>query len=70
MCVTLRWSSGGRQSTGPIQLILFCKDICSRFEDCQPSGPLETALEVLTVIGVVLSLIGIIATIVTLLLFK
>ena len=51
-------------------LILFRKDICSRFGDCQPSGPLETALEVLTVIGVVLSLIGIIATIVTLLLFK
>jgi len=50
--------------------ILFWKDICSRFEDCQPSGPLETTLEVLTIIGVVLSLIGIIATIVTLLLFK
>ena len=47
-----------------------CKDICSRFEDCQPSGPLETALDALTIIGVVLSLIGIVATIVTLLLFK
>ena len=35
-----------------------------------PSPVLETALEVLTIVGVALSLIGIIATIVTLLLFK
>ena len=42
------------------------QDICSRFQDCVPSLPLE----VLTVIGVVLSLIGVVATIVTLLLFK
>ena len=43
------------------------QDICSRFEDCMPSPvPLAT----LTIIGVVLSLIGIVATIVTLLLFK
>ena len=42
------------------------QDICSRFEDCMPSPILST----LTIIGVVLSLIGIVATIVTLLLFK
>ena len=45
------------------------QDICSRFEDCIPS-PIYATLAVLTIIGVVLSLIGIIATIVTLLLFK
>jgi len=47
------------------------QDICSRFsQDCQPSGPLETVLEALTIIGVILSLIGIVATVITLLLFK
>ena len=45
------------------------QDICSRFEDCMPS-PIYAPLATLTIIGVVLSLIGIVATIVTLLLFK
>ena len=40
------------------------------FENCLSSGELFTALSVLTIIGAVLSLFGIIATIVTLLLFK
>jgi len=48
------------------------QDICSRFQDdCHPSGPVEQyVLEAVTIIGVVLSLIGIVATILTLLLFK
>ena len=41
------------------------QDICSRFQDCPPPP-----LEILTIIGVVLSFIGIVATTVTLLLFK
>ena len=45
------------------------QDICSRLKDCMPS-PIYTPLQALTIIGVVLSLTGIIATIVTLLLFK
>ena len=47
------------------------QDICSRFQnDCLPSGSLNTFLETVTIIGVVLSLVGIVATIITLLLFK
>jgi len=47
------------------------QDICSRFrDDCRPSGPEQTALQIVTIIGVVLSLVGIVATILTLLLFK
>jgi len=40
------------------------------WDDCLPSGQLETLLEVTTIVGVALSLIGIIATVITLLLFK
>ena len=47
------------------------QDICSRFQDdCLPSGPVQTALQVLTIVGAVLSLIGIAVTIFTLLFFK
>ena len=53
----------------PVIHLLYIQDICSRFEDCMPS-PIYATLEALTIIGVVLSLIGITATIVTLLLFK
>ena len=58
--VTSNWQLPAFSASSHIQ------DICSRFQDCVPSLPLE----VLTVIGVVLSLIGVVATIVTLLLFK
>ena len=47
------------------------QDICSRFqESCRPSGVVQTALEVVSIVGAVLSLIGIAATIFTLLVFK
>ena len=49
---------------------LIFQDICSRFQDCTPSPPLETVLKTITIIGVGLSLIGIVATLITLLLFK
>ena len=49
---------------------LIFQDICSRFQDCLPSPVLETVLETLTIIGVGLSVIGIVATVITLLLFK
>ena len=51
-------------------LYLKFQDICSRFQDCMPSPALQTVLEVLTIIGVVLSLVGIVVTIFTLLWFK
>ena len=47
------------------------QDICSRFqEDCMPSPPLQAALQTLTIVGVVLSLIGIVLTVFTLLFLK
>ena len=47
------------------------QDICARFqESCRPSGVIQTALEVVTIVGAVLSLVGIAATIFTLLVFK
>ena len=46
------------------------QDICSRFQDCMLSPQLQAALQTLTIIGVVLSLIGIVLTVFTLLFFK
>ena len=51
-------------------LIWYIQDICSRFQDCMPSPPLQTALQTLTIFGVVLSLTGIVLTVFTLLFFK
>ena len=51
-------------------LIRYIQDICSRFQDCMPSPPLQTALQTLTIVGVVLSLTGIVLTVFTLLFFK
>lgn len=64
------WRQDNYIDITPISPII--QDICSSFQDCQPSaaGLFQTVLEVLTIVSVVLSLMGIVAVIVTLLLFK
>ena len=45
--------------------------MCSRTEgDCQPSGPSGIALEILSFIGVSLSIVGLVLTIITMLAFR
>ena len=47
------------------------QDICLRQEDCQPIDDVEdTVLTVISYIGIALSIIGLILTIVTVLIFK
>ena len=69
-CILVR-KTDDRLLLGPTLSISDIQDICSRFrEDCMPSPALQTALHVLTIVGVVLSLIGIVLTVFTLLVFK
>ena len=48
----------------------FLQDICTRTEGCELSSVARTVLEVLSIIGVVVSSVGIVLTITTLLIFK
>lgn len=47
------------------------QDVCSRQEDCEPINPvLDAILSYVSNIGIVLSIIGLILTIITMLAFK
>ena len=50
--------------------VAFLQDICTRTEGCEITSTARVVLEVLSIIGVVLSLAGSVLTITTLLIFK
>ena len=46
------------------------QDVCRRTEGCDTSSKAEYALSIVSIVGVTLSLIGLVVTVVTILLFK
>lgn len=53
-----------------IYIVQLTQDICRRTEGCETSSKADYALSILSIVGVSLSLVGLLATIFTMIFFK